>query len=319
MHKEVMKTPCHVILGLCVANVALGQWTSASYSVRFESSAAATVTPGNLNQTSPTGQPIRFAESISDRASASGFVAQGFLSASVITAARATSIENVGTYELSQAAATVSYFDFITLQPPTPDLMGKTGTLNAGWNLSGSMPWRIDGGGNVEYSAFAKVSLAVSGTGVPNAFGGGEVHGLMGYNTFPPNTPNISNPPPGVVPVSYTFTWGSRFGIQYNLNLQAEASASFGFRDGWYGDVGKRLESSAAGLYGQSLTWGGISSLVDADGNPVTGYTVSSASGFDYAQAAVVPEPPSTALGGGILAGCLALFLRRKKPGCGSL
>ncbi len=314
-----MKLACHVILGLCVANEALGQWTSASYSVRFESSEAATVTPGNLNQSSQTGQPIRFAESISDRASVSGFVAPGFLSANVITAARVTSIENIGTSQLSHAAATVSYFDFITLQPPTPDLMGKTGTLSAGWNLSGSMPWSISGGGNVEYSAFAQVSLAVSGTGVPNAFGGREVHGLMGYNTFPPNTPNISNPPPGVVPVSYSFTWGSRFGIQYNLNLQAEASASFGFRDSWYGGVGKSLESSAAGLYGQSLTWGGISSVVDADGNPVTGYTVSSASGFDYAQPAVVPEPSTTALGGGVLAGCLVLFLRRKKPGCGSL
>jgi hypothetical protein len=47
-----------------------------------------------------------------------------------------------------------------------------------------------------------------------------------------------------------------------------------------------------------SMEWAGIDSVLDAQGNPVTGWSVSSASGFDYSHsyAAQVPEPSNLAM-----------------------
>jgi hypothetical protein len=52
--------------------------------------------------------------------------------------------------------------------------------------------------------------------------------------------------------------------------------------------------------FGHTMFWGGITSLTDANGNPVDNYTLTSLSGFDYRFAAVpaaaVPSPSTVLL-----------------------
>lgn len=305
-----MKTPCTLLLGSCLASTALGQWTSAGYSVRHEPTNQPIIDSGNRSLQSQTAQPLSFADSIAGKASASGYVRPGILAASVFTSAQATSVADVGVSELSHASSRVSYFDFMTLLPPSPDLLGKQGTLHASWRLTGSMPWSITGGGNVEHGANTQVYLDVRGDGMPSIITGREIHGYWG-NLASQRT-DVSEPPPGMIPITLSFTWGLRFGVQYQISLWAQSNVGFGFRDGWYGPVGRDLASSVAGDYGNTMTWSGIQSISDANGNPVTGYTVTSASGFDYAHAAVVPEPPTTMLASGaILAGWMLLRVAR--------
>ena len=67
--------------------------------------------------------------------------------------------------------------------------------------------------------------------------------------------------------------------------------------------------AQAVGNLGHTLRWGGITKVLDANGNPILGWSVSAASGIDYgvANTSAVPEPATSAL---MLAGLLLLRCR---------
>lgn len=90
------------------------------------------------------------------------------------------------------------------------------------------------------------------------------------------------------ISVSVPFTFGTTFSLRVSLQAQSAASALFG-------------ANSVADL-AHTLTWEGVTS-VTAGGNPVTGYSLSSASGTNYLTP--IPEPSSAALvaAAGVLAG----------------
>ena len=62
------------------------------------------------------------------------------------------------------------------------------------------------------------------------------------------------------------------------------------------------------GGYDDTLSWGGIDIVTDANGNPITGWSITSASGFDYTRPA--PEPATLILLAITLPG---LFLARSR------
>lgn len=75
--------------------------------------------------------------------------------------------------------------------------------------------------------------------------------------------------------------------------------------------------AQASASFADTISWGGIISVIDdATGQPVTDYTVTSASGFDYSKPFVeaVPEPASSSLFSAGLLGLGILFRIRKRP-----
>jgi hypothetical protein len=62
--------------------------------------------------------------------------------------------------------------------------------------------------------------------------------------------------------------------------------------------MGTTWVAAADANFFSSVEWAGIDSVLDAQGNPVTGWSVSSASGFDYSRSYVaqVPEPSDWAM-----------------------
>jgi hypothetical protein len=96
------------------------------------------------------------------------------------------------------------------------------------------------------------------------------------------------------------------------VNFEADASAG-AYVDNEDGDNAGIAIGTA--FFGHTFTWGGITSVVDADtGQPITDWTLTSASGFDWMNAApgpsTVPEPSTlglAALGG------LGLFVNRRR------
>ena len=56
-------------------------------------------------------------------------------------------------------------------------------------------------------------------------------------------------------------------------------------------DAAGAVAATSRGDYGNTFSWGGITSVETSSGAPLTDYVLTSGSGFDYSQAAVVPEP----------------------------
>jgi hypothetical protein len=84
------------------------------------------------------------------------------------------------------------------------------------------------------------------------------------------------------------------FGTLFTLDVTASASAG-----------GRSVEGGAfraSADLGDTIEWLGIAEVTDANGAPITGYTLSAVSGFDYA-AGVVPEPGTALLLAAGLAG----------------
>lgn len=110
----------------------------------------------------------------------------------------------------------------------------------------------------------------------------------------------------GVLPVVVDFVFGRPFALSYTLTASAGGTAATSYY---------RMSASGGGAgnadMSHTLLWGGISGVFDQSGANVNDFGLSSASGFDYRVAAVVPEPASVAL---MLSGLavLASVLRRR-------
>ena len=66
-------------------------------------------------------------------------------------------------------------------------------------------------------------------------------------------------------------------GYEFTLDIDADAAGA--------------VAATSRGDYGNTFSWGGITSVETSSGAPLTDYVLTSGSGFDYSQAAVVPEP----------------------------
>jgi len=85
--------------------------------------------------------------------------------------------------------------------------------------------------------------------------------------------------------------------LEHHFALQVEAVAA--------GAVGTG-EASGSSDHAHAIRWGGFDSILDAQGQPISGFSVLSDSGFDYA---AVPEPATAAL---VMMGMPTLAARRR-------
>jgi hypothetical protein len=210
-----------------------------------------------------------------------------------------------------QVKAEASLIDTLTFVPPTPNMQGQSFQTETFWNLHGDLfadaSTGTATGSQVFYTtAGGGANLTVAGTGISLVNDAAE----NVFNIDPAgNMTRVVVPTPSMIFVTIKGFWGAPMDVDYDLTLNAGASAT---------TTDILLNGSAAAIgsgdFSHTMSWGGISTITDSSGNPITGWSVTSASGYDWSQPSPVPEPSTLALcflGALILA---AAKLRRTQP-----
>jgi hypothetical protein len=213
----------------------------------------------------------------------------------------AEAFANVGASFNSVASGSTTLQDSLTFySSPTADNPSGLIHVSGYLNLVGTVNAGAFGSLNVDATAMSSVS--VNGTGMTTATGSiGEF-----YQTVPTGSGSVptlmhsetSFPAPTSIPYSWTVIADVPFPISVELNVASEVHVvNQSYANPTIGTA------SADALFSHTLSWGGITSVTNGvTGEPITGWTVTSASGFDYTR--TVPEPSSLVL----LAGCTALL-----------
>lgn len=310
-----MRKSAHVLLlamTMSVSGAVDAAWTDVYYELGNENSQSGNTALPAAHITDNTAQPVSTIQSIG-KASMFASASPGALKASIWTVSDVQSVANTGVSDYAWSHAAASYFEFLTLLPANSALLGQTVTVNASWLLGGSMGYNlgVTGNNSVYYDVSTQSHLSVSGTGISGFVTAQEIHSDSGIY----GATNISTPAPSVIPVLFTATLGSVTGIQYNLDLQGNSSASFGFREcgGGYGSCGALASSEMTSDYAHSLLWGGISSVTDANGNPIVLSSALGETGFNYMNAAPVPVPAAVWLFGSGLLGLIGVARRKAR------
>lgn len=248
----------------------------------------------------------------SGEASASASASEGTLS--TVATANAGTAGLVQNAMAAQAFARASWSDGLLLDAGSA-LHGQAGTITALLSVSGSL------GGDIDLpNTFVDLTARLMGTGLPPldvmtidpilrtacsgwAYCDRQYSGPGNFSgVYTISTVTYSNFTP-LIGLTIPVTFGYQTSLSYTLDLYAYPSASTGGggpATGAWGSVD----------YGHTLRWAGVTGVFDASGHPVTSFTASSTSGYDYF--ATVPEPgaaPSMLLG---LAGLAALRRRRR-------
>ena len=192
--------------------------------------------------------------------------------------------------------------------------------INAKLRLTGSM--------NMQ-AGRAEIKVSGDGTGANNAstawvFDCGEDGGYT-CSTFNPATGGLTRygvTDPVVqfnqdIPIRLLVNPGQPIDLAYALSLKTSGMAAKPACATFGGLCAVYQQADFSGLidFSHTLSWGGISSVTDYGGAPVSNYTLSSQSGFDYRlaySAAPVPEPQTYGL---LLAGLAVIgqLARRRR------
>lgn len=234
------------------------------------------------------------------------------------------------------STAYASFHDVLTIN--APGLTGQRGTLLVPWTaanigastaLSGAQP-SMTGSADVHW----QFGLSVSTTAYPSttltsilAFGDSDSYQLD--TTIDTSTSHYASNGQ-LVQDSYSTTSGLvpalwseisiLFGVplSFSGSMQAEAlsgASNFGLAtsDPSYNQA--RSAEAGADL-GRMMRWGGITQVLNFQGQPVTGWSVRAESGTDYRYAAATVPEPATGLcmAAGLLAVALAWRKRRAAP-----
>lgn len=194
-------------------------------------------------------------------------------------------------YFLTAQASFTDTLQILNFGPP-----GTPGIVHSLFHLTGSVfanaigEFTTNGRAHDYVDASALADLAISGTGIDpfNA-----PYRNLGSNTYAFATQVMSNEgdkialdiAPATIPVDEPFVSGIPFQISYTMTVEANAELS-------NADLVHKQSGQAAssGKFADTLAWGGITSITDSNGVPLTGWTVTSASGFDYSKPATAPS-----------------------------
>ncbi len=233
-------------------------------------------------------------------ASSAATAAPGFVKATAFSGADAPDL-NLGA-AFASANARAAMTDYLTFHGPAQTQV----TISALLHVSGSVSSDTRGSA---FSGIAEASYTVSAS-----LFGANVAVTGSYDDFADGTSTIISPSPNsLVPVSFVVSFDANGNsatgaFQMWVEVQTFANA-LGSSDLVTG-VFLPGHSEATAAFGSTVAWAGITSIVDAQGNPLSGVTVTSDSGLDYMQAAVVPEPTTAAL---LAVASLAWLLRRRQ------
>jgi hypothetical protein len=198
----------------------------------------------------------------------------------------------------AEAKGIVALSDTLTVNDGSP---GSEVVVHAQLNLEGDstptvfgeLPQGMPNDDRIDGSASISVDISGSWIAVsqgPNPHKLGDAGGAVAQAyAGGSSVMNSGSPPPSTIFLDETFVAGVPQLMGYTMTVDA-----FGTMQN-YDDINKKTGSIfAVGGYGDTLSWGGITSITDTAGNPITGWTVTSASGFDYTQPA--PEPAAFVL-----------------------
>ena len=105
-----------------------------------------------------------------------------------------------------------------------------------------------------------------------------------------PGGANLTNLVPSSIELTRKFTVGEFGTIGFRFTISAFVNSDGSTRDV---SASKKGTVSVTGDASRSLRWGGIESVTDEEGNPITDWSITSDDGFDFSQPFPVPEPSS--------------------------
>ncbi len=174
----------------------------------------------------------------------------------------------------------------------SPDLLAVHG--NAGWNDTFTYTGLQGTGYTVNYY------FGLKGTAV------GDVEAGLNFSTSDPNAPSY-NPRTSQgsalwITPAYQVNWGVPFDVSADF---------YGGMTTYVSQKPDRSTYTATGDYAHTLDLNGIQ-VLDSTGHPVTGWSLTSASGTQYPLGSAVPEPGGVAMAAGIASLCTLFGLRRR-------
>jgi hypothetical protein len=169
------------------------------------------------------------------------------------------------------------------------------------WYEGGPYPAHDSQSSQVSTSAFAAEGrLRTNVTAMADS--ASRVHNVIMAQGYALRGSNLTS----LISLTIPVTFGLQTSLSCTLDIWADAWAVTG-ADG----IGTNAVAISA--YGSILRWGVITGVFGSSDTPVTGFSVTSGSGFDYLSAAAVPAPPAVWL---LASGLAALGWRsRRKTG----
>jgi hypothetical protein len=183
------------------------------------------------------------------------------------------------------AAARASWTDHVTFT--APGLAGTRGTVRVRLDLSGGLRTEVAGDGRGSDDS----NVADTGWSAALTLGRGVGHSQQRSASCTARLGTGCVPLPGSdplgrwisEPIEIVFGWPTELTVQLDAGVYLQTRLSGTTR--------------AVSDLSHTLAWGGIAELLDAQGAPVGGWSVSSASGTDWSlPVAVVPEPRAALL-----------------------